>query len=88
VTKIYLDARELEHPKPLEKAIVALRELGDNEYFYMLHRKNPIPLISLAEGQNYKSLTYEESEGIWHILISRNRTVDLDRLVEKSLSKA
>jgi TusA-related sulfurtransferase len=88
VTKIYLDAREMEHPKPLEKAIVALRELGDNEYFYMLHRKNPIPLISLAEGQNYKSLTYEESEGIWHILISRNRAVDLDRLVEKSLSKA
>jgi len=88
VTKIYLDAREMEHPKPLEKAIVVLRELGDNEYFYMLHRKNPIPLISLAEGQNYKSLTYEESEGIWHILISRNRAVDLDRLVEKSLSKA
>ena len=88
MTKIYLDAREMEHPKPLEKAIVALRELGDNEYFYMLHRKNPIPLISLAEGQNYKSLTYEESEGIWHILISRNRAVDLDRLVEKSLSKA
>ena len=88
MTKIYLDAREMEHPKPLEKAIVVLRELGDNEYFYMLHRKNPIPLISLAEGQNYKSLTYEESEGIWHILISRNRAVDLDRLVEKSLSKA
>ena len=88
MTKIHLDAREMEHRKPLEKAIVVLRELGDNEYFYMLHRKNPIPLISLAEGQNYKSLTYEESEGIWHILISRNRAVDLDRLVEKSLSKA
>ena len=88
MTKVYLDARELEHPKPLEEAIIALRELGESEYFYMLHRKNPIPLISLAEGQNFKSLTYEESEGIWHILISKNRAVDLDRLIEKSLSEA
>jgi len=86
VKKIYLDARELEHPKPLEKAIVALRELGDDNYFYMLHRKNPIPLISLAEGQRFQSLTYEESEGVWHILISKNRAIDLDELVEKSLS--
>ena len=84
--KIYLDARDLEHPKPLEKAIVALRELESDNYFYMLHRKNPIPLISLAEGQNFKSLTYEESEGVWHILISKNRAIDLDKLIEKSLS--
>ena len=84
--KIYLDAREMEHPKPLEKAIVALRELDDDNYFYMLHRKNPIPLISLAEGQNFKSLTYEESDGVWHILISRNRAINLDRLIEKRIS--
>ncbi|HHD72820.1 MAG TPA: DUF2249 domain-containing protein [Epsilonproteobacteria bacterium] len=84
--KIYLDARELEHPKPLEKAIVALRELGDGDYFYMLHRKNPIPLISLAEEQSFQSLSYKESEGVWHILISKNRVLDLNELVEKSLS--
>ena len=83
--KIFLDARELEHPKPLEKAIVALRELDDKSYFYMLHRKNPIPLLSLAEGQNFKLLTYEESEGIWHILISKNRELDLNHLIEKSI---
>jgi len=85
VRKIFLDARELEHPKPLEKAIVALRELDDKSYFYMLHRKNPIPLLSLAEGQNFKLLTYEESEGIWHILISKNRELDLNHLIEKSI---
>ena len=80
--KIYLDAREMEYPKPLEQAIIALRELDDDAYFYMLHRKNPVPLISLAEGQNFQSLTYEESEGRWHILITRNRTIDLDKLIE------
>lgn len=78
-----MDARELEHPKPLEEAIVALRELGDDNYFYMVHRKNPIPLLSLAEGQNFKLLTYEESEGVWHILISKNRDIDLNSLIEK-----
>ena len=84
--KIYLDARDLEHPKPLEQAIIALRELDEDNYFYMLHRKNPIPLISLAEGQNFKSLTYEESDGIWHILISKNRNIQLDSLIEKDLA--
>ncbi len=83
--KIFLDSRELEHPKPLEKAIVALRELDEKSYFYMLHRKNPIPLLSLAEGQNFKLLTYEESEGVWHILISKNRDIDLNHLIEKSI---
>ncbi len=82
--KIFLDARDLEHPKPLEEAIIALRELDDDNYFYMIHRKNPIPLLSLAEGQNFKLLTYEESEGIWHIIISKNRNIDLDQLIEKS----
>ncbi|MEA3419800.1 MAG: DUF2249 domain-containing protein [Campylobacterota bacterium] len=88
MNKIFLDARELEHPKPLEEAILALRELNDENYFYMLHRKNPIPLISLAEGQNFKSLTYEESEGIWHILISKNKAIDLDKKIEKSFSSS
>ena len=81
--KIYLDAREMEYPKPLEQAIITLRELRNDEYFYMLHRKNPIPLISLAEGQNFQSLSYEESEGRWHILISKDRSIDLDKLIEK-----
>jgi len=85
VRKIFLDARELEHPKPLEQAIVALRELDDESYFYMLHRKNPIPLLSLAEGQSFKLLSYEESEGVWHILISKNREIDLNNLIEKSI---
>jgi TusA-related sulfurtransferase len=82
VKKVYLDAREMEHPKPLEHAIAALRDLGEGEYFYMLHRKKPLPLLSLAEGQAYQTLSYEESEGRWHILISRDRHLDLSKLIE------
>jgi len=44
----------LEYPKPLELAMKALRELNEEDYFYMIHRKNPIPLIDLASEQNYQ----------------------------------
>jgi len=83
VKKIFLDARELEHPKPLEEAIVALRGLDESDYFYMLHRKNPIPLLSLAQGQGLKLISHEEREGRWHILITKNINLDLQTLIEK-----
>ncbi len=82
--KIFLDARELEHPKPLEQAIILLREIDNDSYFHMLHHKNPIPLLSLAEGQNFKLLSYEESECLWHILICKNRDIDLNDLIDNN----
>jgi len=82
VKKIFLDARELEHPKPLEEAIVALRDLDESNYFYMIHRKNPIPLLSLAKGQGLNLLSHEECEGVWHILITKDIDIDLHTLVE------
>jgi len=78
--KIALDARELEHPIPLERAMYALRELSEANYFYMIHRKNPIPLIDLATEQGFHVISREDTEGIWHILISKNRQIDLDGL--------
>ncbi len=81
--KLFLDARNLEHPKPLEEAIRALRELDEENYFYMIHRKNPIPLISLADGQNFQQLSFEQQEGLWHILISKNQDIELEHLIEK-----
>ena len=78
--KIALDARELEHPIPLERAMYALRELSEANYFYMIHRKNPIPLIDLATEQGFHVISREDAEGIWHILISKNRQIDLDGL--------
>ncbi|SFZ97951.1 hypothetical protein MNB_SV-5-1611 [hydrothermal vent metagenome] len=79
--KIFLDARDLEHPKPLEIAIKSLRELNKNSYFYMIHRKHPIPLLDLAQEQGMKVLAKEDSEGNWHILISRDDSIDLNNLL-------
>jgi len=75
--KIVLDARELAHPIPLERAMYALRELTEENYFYMIHRKNPIPLIDLAKEQGFNVFSEEDAQGTWHILISRNHSLNL-----------
>jgi len=85
MNKNFLDARELEHPKPLEEAIKALRELDNDSYFYMIHKKNPIPLINLAQKENFSLVSYEEKEDIWHILISKNSEIELNSLIEKAI---
>ncbi|SFV61460.1 hypothetical protein MNB_SV-9-1458 [hydrothermal vent metagenome] len=79
--KNFLDARELEHPKPLEEAIKTLRELDEDSYFYMIHRKNPIPLVNLAKEQNFKIISHQESENLWHILVAKNGDIELEEFL-------
>lgn len=76
--KITLDAREMEHPKPLEVAIGILKNLDDESYLYMLHRKEPIPLIDLAKEQNFQMLSHQDTNKEWHILIAKNNSFDLN----------
>jgi TusA-related sulfurtransferase len=78
--KIFLDARELEHPVPLERAMYALRELNEENYFYMMHRKKPIPLIDLAVEQGFNTLSREDTKGTWHVLISKDPSLNLETL--------
>jgi len=85
--KIALDARELEHPKPLELAMKALRELDQENYFYMIHRKNPIPLLDLASEQNFQVLNKEDEAGNWHILIAKTHDIDLAAFVTDNPDK-
>jgi len=79
--KIALDARALEHPKPLELAIKALRELDEENYFYMIHRKNPIPLLDLASEQKFQVFNKEDENGDWHILICKTHDIDLSEFL-------
>jgi hypothetical protein len=80
-TKIALDAREMAHPAPLEHAIKALQQLNTTNYFYMLHRKNPIPLIDLAQEHQLNALSHEDTQGTWHILIAKDATLNLKELL-------
>jgi len=80
--KIGLDTRQLEHPEPLEMAIKILQNLDDETYLYMLHRKNPLPLIDLAKEHQFQVLNQEDASKEWHILISKNQHVDLTELLD------
>ncbi len=79
--EIFLDARHLEHPEPLEKAIASLKQLDESSYFYMLHRREPIPLLALASEHNLNLLSELKDDGNWHIIISPNRSVNLDQYI-------
>jgi len=79
IRKIGLDTRSLEHPAPLEMAIKILQALDNETYLYMLHRKNPIPLIDLAKSHQFQVLNQEDaSNNEWHILISKNQNINLN----------
>ena len=75
--RVTLDVRTFEHPKPLEYGIEALKNLDDHSYIYMLNRKNPIPLIRLAQEHGFQTLSHEAFEQEWHILISKNKEFPL-----------
>jgi len=72
----------MEHPEPLERSIAILRELDQGGYLYMLHRKEPVPLIALAREHNLNFLSRCDEEGLWHILITPNREADLQSFLE------
>jgi len=77
VTHRHLDARELSHPEPLERAVAILRELDHESCLYMTIRKNPIPLLKLAEKNRFNYLSREVRVGEWHVLITPNTGIDL-----------
>jgi hypothetical protein len=72
----------MEHPKPLELAIEAIRGLDEQHYLYMLNRKNPIPLLRLAQQHNYQTLSTEITEGEWRILISKDKELPLQEYLD------
>ena len=80
--RIFLDARDMEHPVPLERGIAALRRLDANNHFYMLHRKYPVPLVDMAQAQGLRVRSVERPEGVWHILIARHDGIDNEELVD------
>ena len=79
--KILLDAREMEHPTPLQLALSYLKNMSEDEYLYMIHRKNPIPLIEIAKDKEYIYLSHNHND-TWHILICKNRECNLEELLD------
>ena len=82
LNKIYLDAREMEHPEPLERSMKILRSLDENSYFHMLHRKSPLPLIDFAQTHHFQVFTKEDAQKQWHVLICKSQTINLSALAD------
>lgn len=70
--KIFLDARELAHPEPFTISVGHLQDMGLEDYFYMINSLKPLPLIDVAENNGFMTLSHEDKQGTWHILISKN----------------
>jgi len=77
---IKLDVRSLEHPLPLERALALFATLTVNEVIHMIHNKEPLPLLELVGKEGGRYHTYEDENGVWHILISRDPMVELELL--------
>jgi len=82
LTKIMLDARELQQPQPFERALVILNEMNKSDYLYMLHRRNPLPLLELAKNRGFLSVSKKDNDGVWHVIITKDKKVDLWELMD------
>jgi len=71
----------MEHPEPLTKAVEHLQSMNQDSYLYMINQKNPIPLLEIAKNNGFHTLSHEDDEGIWHILISK-KSCDLKGLIQ------
>jgi TusA-related sulfurtransferase len=80
--KILIDAREMQHPMPLQISINHLKKMDNSEYLYMLNQKNPIPLLEVAEEKGFSHLSHQDHEGTWHIIITKNQSVELKGLLD------
>ncbi len=81
MVKIFLDAREMEHPEPLVQSVEHLQNMDEQSYLYMLNTLNPLPLLDIAKSNGFESFSYEDSEGIWHIMIARKK-LDFEALLD------
>ena len=80
--KFFLDARELAHPEPLRISLEYLKEMSNEDYFYMLNIRKPIPLLELVKGKGFNLFTHQDDNEIWHIIISKESQKDLKELLD------
>ncbi len=75
---ILIDAREMEHPIPLEMTIDAFKKLKEAEIIHLIHRREPLPLFDIITNNGGRYLSYQSDDEAWHIFITRNPDLDLE----------
>ncbi len=82
--KIFIDTRELEAPLPMQKVLLALRDLKEGEYILQRHRMFPKILIDRLEGSEMDSEVVER-DGEFFIYIFFKKDKDKMREVIKDV---
>ena len=82
MNKIFLDAREMEYPAPLQLSMEYLMEMGNDDYLYMINNKKPIPLLEIVKGKGFSLFMHQDKDESWHILISKNLDINLEDLLD------
>ena len=82
--EIRFDARELEHPKPLEEAVWHLRRLETGQYLHMIHRRCPYPLLEICDKNGYRYAVREIRTDLWHLFFTKDENLPLDELAREA----
>ncbi|MDD4854345.1 MAG: DUF2249 domain-containing protein [Sulfuricurvum sp.] len=75
---IEIDAREMEHPLPLEVTVEGFRNLKDSEVIHLIHRREPLPLFEIISKNGGFYHSYQSDDEAWHILITRDCHINLE----------
>lgn len=73
--EILIDARGLEPPEPMEKAMQALLLLGPGQHIRMLLHREPYPLYAILENKGYRYDAVMQPDGSYAILIRAANSV-------------
>lgn len=67
--EVLIDARWLEPPEPMEKALQALAGLLPGQHLRMLLHREPYPLYAILENRGYTHDTVMQPDGSYLIRI-------------------
>jgi len=78
-----LDVRGLNHPEPLERSVEMMKRLEGKKVLHLLVHRYPTPLLMIAQKQGIRFASHETEEGEWHILFTKDPSLDLQTLLSE-----
>lgn len=80
---MHLDVRGLNHPEPLERSVEMMKRLDGTNCLHLHIHRYPQPLLMIAEKQGIRFDGCETASGEWHILMTRNPSLDLKAMMRE-----
>jgi len=81
-----LDVRGLNHPEPLERSVEMFKKLNSSNCMHLHIHRYPKPLLIIAKKQGIRFYAYETDKKEWHILFTKNHTLNLNEMLQELCS--